>query len=58
MPPTKFSELSKKFKFPVEFGHLTLFPDKTILHCAILAYSFRQISAWINGEKGDLPLTN
>ena len=41
-----FSEQSKKFKFPAEIGHLTLFPDKTII-----AYSFRQNSAWINGEK-------
>ena len=45
----KFSEQSKKFKFPSEIGNLTLFPDKTI-H----AYSFSQNSAWINGEKGDL----
>ena len=36
----KFSEQSKKFKFPAEIGHLILFPDKTIL-----AYSFRQNSA-------------
>ena len=35
-----FSEQSKKFKFPAEIGHLTLFQDKTIL-----AYSFRQNSA-------------
>ena len=44
MPPTKtllkFSEQSKKFKFPVEIGHLTLFQDNTIF-----AYSFRQNSA-------------
>ena len=44
MPPTKtpskFSEQSKKIKFPAEIGHLTLFQDKTIL-----AYSFRQTSA-------------
>ena len=39
-PLLKFSEQSKKFKFPAEIGHLTLFPDKTIL-----AYSFRQNSA-------------
>ena len=39
-PLLKFSEQSKKFKFPVEIGHLTLFQDKTIL-----AYSFRQNSA-------------
>ena len=39
----KFSEQSKKFKFPSEIGNLTLFPDKT--------YSFSQNSAWINGEK-------
>ena len=45
-PLLKFSEQSKKFKFPAEIGHLTLFPDKTII-----AYSFRQNSAWINGEK-------
>ena len=45
-PLLKFSEQSKKFKFPAEIGHLTLFPDKTIL-----AYSFRQNSAYINGEK-------
>ena len=45
-PLLKFSEESKKFKFPAEIGHLTLFPDKTII-----AYSFRQNSAWINGEK-------
>ena len=45
----KFSEQSKKFKFPSEIGNLTLFPDK-----AIHAYSFSQNSAWINGEKGDL----
>ena len=38
----KFSEQSKKFKFPSEIGNLTLFPDKS------------QKSAWINGEKGDL----
>ena len=38
----KFSEQSKKFKFPSEIGNLTLFPDKS------------QNSAWINGEKGDL----
>ena len=44
-PLLKFSEQSKKFKFPAEIGHLTLFPDKTII-----AYSFRQNSAWINGE--------
>ena len=45
-PLLKFSEQSKKFKFPAEIGHLTLFPDRTII-----AYSFRQNSAWINGEK-------
>ena len=45
-PLLKFSEQSKKFKFPAEIGHLTLFLDKTII-----AYSFRQNSAWINGEK-------
>ena len=45
----KFSEQSKKFKFPSEIGNLTLFPDKTI-H----AYSFSQNSPGINGEKGDL----
>ena len=45
----KFSEQSKKFKFPSEIGNLTFFPDKTI-H----ANSFSQNSAWINGEKGDL----
>ena len=39
-PLIKFSEQSKKFKFPAKIGHLTLFPDKTIL-----AYSFRQNSA-------------
>ena len=39
-PLLKFSEQSKKFKFPAEIGHLTLFQDKTIL-----AYSFRQNSA-------------
>ena len=39
-PLLKFSEQSKKFEFPVEIGHLTLFQDKTIL-----AYSFRQNSA-------------
>ena len=39
----KFSEQSKKFKFPSEIGNLTLFPDKT--------YSFSQNSAWINREK-------
>ena len=39
-PLLKFSEQSKKFKFPAEIGHLTLFQDKTIL-----AYSFRQKSA-------------
>ena len=39
-PLLKFSEQSKKFKFPGEIGHLTLFQDKTIL-----AYSFRQNSA-------------
>ena len=38
----KFSEQSKKFKFPSEIGNLTFFPDKS------------QNSAWINGEKGDL----
>ena len=38
----KFSEQSKKFKFPSEIGNLTLFPDKS------------QNSAWRNGEKGDL----
>ena len=38
-PLLKFSEQSKKFKFPAEIGHLTLFQDKTIL-----AYSFRQNS--------------
>ena len=43
-PLLKFSEQS--IKFPAEIGHLTLFPDKTII-----AYSFRQNSAWINGEK-------
>ena len=36
-PLLKFSEQSKKFKFPAEIGHLTLFQDKTIL-----AYSFRE----------------
>ena len=45
----KFSEQSKKFKFPSEIGNLTLFLDKTI-H----AYSFSQNSAWINVGKGDL----
>ena len=45
----KFSEQSKKLKFPSEIENLTLFPDMTI-H----AYSFSQNSAWINGEKGDL----
>ena len=45
-PLLKFSEQSKKFKFPAEIGHLTLFPDKTIL-----VYSFCQNSALINGEK-------
>ena len=44
MPPTKtpskILRASKKFKFPAEIGHLTLFQDKTIL-----AYSFRQNSA-------------
>ena len=39
-PLLKFSEQSKKFKFPEEIGHLTLFPD-----LKILAYSFRQNSA-------------
>ena len=39
-PLLKFSKQSKKFKIPAEIGHLTLFPDKTIL-----AYSFRQNSA-------------
>ena len=39
-PLLKFSEQSKKFKFPAEIGHLTLFQDKTIL-----AYSFRKNSA-------------
>ena len=48
-PLLKFSEQSKKFKSPAEIGNLTLFPDKTIL-----AYSFHQNSAWINGEKGYL----
>ena len=38
----KFSEQSKKFKFPSEIGNLTLFPDRS------------QNSAWINGGKGDL----
>ena len=38
-PLLKFSEQSKKFKFPAEIGHLTLFPDQTIL-----AYSFCQNS--------------
>ena len=38
----KFSEQSKKFKFPSEIGNLTLFLDKS------------QNSAWINGGKGDL----
>ena len=38
----KFSEQSKKFKFPSEIGNLTLFPDKS------------QNSAWINGGKGDM----
>ena len=39
IPLLKFSEQSKKFKFPAEIGHLTLFQDKTII-----AYSFRQNS--------------
>ena len=29
----KFSERSKKFKFPSEIGNMTLFPDKTIHAC-------------------------
>ena len=29
----KFSEQSKKFKFPSEIGNMTLFPDKTIHAC-------------------------
>ena len=29
----KFSERSKKFKFPSEIGNMTLFPDKTIHTC-------------------------
>ena len=38
----RFSEQSKKFKFPSEIGNITLFPDIV------------QNSAWINREKGDL----
>ena len=38
----RFSEQSKKFKFPSEIGNMTLFPDMV------------QNSAWINREKGDL----
>ena len=38
----RFSEQSKKFKFPSEIGNMTLFPDIV------------QNSAWINREKGDL----
>ena len=38
----RFSEKSKKFKFPSEIGYMTLFPDMV------------QNSAWINREKGDL----
>ena len=39
----RFSEQSKKFKFPSEIGNMTLFPDMV------------QNIAWINREKGDLP---
>ena len=38
----RFSEQSKKFKFPSEIGNMTLFPDIV------------QNSAWINREKGAL----
>ena len=38
----RFSEQSKKFKFPSEIGDMTLFPDIV------------QNSAWINREKGNL----
>ena len=38
----RFSEQSKKFKFPSEIGNMTWFPD------------IKQNSAWINREKGDL----
>ena len=38
----RFSEQSKKFKFPSAIGNMTLFPDMV------------QKSAWINREKGDL----
>ena len=48
-PLLKFSEQSKKFKFPAEIGHLTLFPDKTII-----AYSFRQNSCVDKWRKGGL----
>ena len=41
-PLLRFSEQSKKFKFPSEIGNMTLFPDIV------------QNSAWINREKGDL----